>query len=176
MRNKYRTIIIIAIVLIVYFFLFQKRNIYRIGKDTYVTTWKQWNGNTFVMPYKYYGLVPPQKNYFSVSTNSGLDLIFIDDSTIVIKSNSKSNSQEITSFDNYRYLYYIEYDYYENGKYLGKKDSLKINRGLQNSYLSKEYQFHKENNKLEDYMAFIIWRKMYEKPSFYEYKEKEVGW
>lgn len=174
MKTKYKAIVLIVIILILYFFLLQKRNIYRIGKDIYVTTWKHWNGNTYVMPYKYYGLILPKNNYFSVSTNSGLDMIFIDDSTIVIQSNSKSDSTDIVNFDNYRYVYFIEYDYYEKGKYLGKKDSLKKNRGYQEYSFLKKYQFHKENNKLGDYMAFISWWKMYEKPSFSEYREKEV--
>jgi hypothetical protein len=145
MRNKYRTIIIIAIVLIVYFFLFQKRNIYRIGKDTYVTTWKQWNGNTFVMPYKYYGLVNPKINYIRVDTRNSLGLFFVNDSIIVF-SNELFDNIPVINFSKANTFYF----------------SVNENNSMYKHYYEKT-------------KAFIEWSKIYEEPYYSEVIESNFS-
>ena len=144
MRKTYKTIIIIAIVLIVYFFLFQKRDIYRIGKDTYVTTWKQWNGNTFVMPYKYYGLIKPKTDYILVSTGCSLGLFFVNDSIIIFSNELFERIPEI-NFSRAKTFYF------------------NVNEN------NSKYQIYFEKAK-----AFIEWAKMHEQPDYSKVLESSL--
>ena len=70
--RKYVVFLIILIVSLMLFY--ESRHFYKIGDRT-LTVWKTNNG-CFVIPYSYYGILPPQKNYLRLS-NIGTVHIFI---------------------------------------------------------------------------------------------------
>ena len=70
--RKYVVFLIILIVSLMLFY--ESRHFYKIGDRT-LTVWKTNNG-CFVIPYSYYGILPPQKNYLKLS-NIGTAYIFL---------------------------------------------------------------------------------------------------
>lgn len=101
--RKYVVFLIILIVSLMLFY--ESRHFYKIGDRT-LTVWKTNNG-CFVIPYSYYGIIPPQKNYLKLS-NIGTVHIFIvpNDSLYIFAepysdgyselSNQMNNSKMIT--------------------------------------------------------------------------------
>jgi hypothetical protein len=71
MRRHISLITIFIGVLIIFY---ETRHFYKIGDRT-LTIWKT-NSGCFVIPYSYYGILPPQKNYLKLS-NIGTAYIFL---------------------------------------------------------------------------------------------------
>jgi len=56
-------------------FFYETRHFYKIGDRT-LTVWKT-NSGCFVIPYSYYGILPPQKNYLKLVPKDSL-YIFVE--------------------------------------------------------------------------------------------------
>lgn len=112
-RSKKTLITITAIVIIIFLFI-QKRDIYDLGNNHYVTRW-----GAYIMPYKYYGLVTPEDNFIKLYNFDGVDLVFIADSNIIIGEHY--GDSVLMKFSKYNCKYYNknEFDefkkiYYDN--------------------------------------------------------------
>lgn len=99
-------IIFITIIIIVLFVFYQHRNIYHLGNNHYVTRWR-----SYIMPYKYYGLIAPKDNFIKLYNFDGVDLVFISDSCIVI--GEQYGDSVLMKFSKYSCKYYNECMYDE---------------------------------------------------------------
>ena len=61
---------------------YEGRTFYSIHKKNF-TIWKTYSG-CYIMPYRYWGLCKPNKNYLRLSNIGAIDIFILDDSTLSI--------------------------------------------------------------------------------------------
>ena len=61
---------------------YEGRSFYSIHKKNF-TIWKTYSG-CYIMPYRYWGLCKPNKNYLRLSNIGAIDIFILDDSTLSI--------------------------------------------------------------------------------------------
>ena len=86
-------------------FFYETRHFYKIGDRT-LTVWKT-NSGCFVIPYSYYGILPPQKNYLKLS-NIGTAYIFLvpkDSLYIFTRVRDKKRLEKVGNLVKNSYLY-----------------------------------------------------------------------
>lgn len=120
------------IVFLLYFMLWTllgyiagRRN-YKLGDNHYVTIWKRGGGCCYIMPYKYCGLVLPDKN-FILDHNLGAISIFKEGSTLLIYDEAGEKEKGIKGFylPDYKYEY-IDYPYFDYLPGYIAVDSMKV--------------------------------------------------
>lgn len=113
---------LIMIVFLLYFMLwtwleyFAGRENYKFGNNQYITIWKRGSGYCYLMPYKYCGLILPNKN-FIIANNTGNIGIYYNpnDTTFFIDDGRRESDKSVNMIYlpdyKYQHLNYPDYSY-----------------------------------------------------------------
>ncbi len=69
-------------------FYFEYRHFYSLNATETITVWRYYNGKAYIIPGRYYGLIPPTKNYIESPIKNDVTLYFSDElpGTIIIRA------------------------------------------------------------------------------------------
>ena len=120
--NKLFRVIVksVMIILLIHYLFFiwwgivYGRGVYKLGDTDYVTVWKRAGGDCYIMPYKYYGLILPKKNFFVADNLGGLDIVK-EDSTLLICDACSEKDKKIKGIylPDYKYEYIDYYPHFD---------------------------------------------------------------
>lgn len=71
------------------------RGVYKLGNEQYVTVWKRGGGDCYVMPYKYCGLILPDKNFILADNLGSIGIYYKEDSTLIIDDGMRGKGNKM---------------------------------------------------------------------------------
>jgi hypothetical protein len=107
MRKLFFRIGALVSLLYLLFIIFFSKQVYRIEHNKFITVWKRFGGDCYIMPYRYYGLILPNDNYIKTDNASQFQFYFLENSpnVIVIRTSNKyvfknkKGSLKVINFD-----------------------------------------------------------------------------
>lgn len=91
-------------------YIFGRPEVYTLGESQgekqYVTIWKRLGGETFIMPYKYCGFTLPEKNFIVIDNWGRLEIIFRNDSTLLIFNSRIDKKIKGIYLPDYKYKFF----------------------------------------------------------------------
>lgn len=94
----------IAFMSSIIFAFYESRNFYSIG-DMDFTVWKTWHG-CYIIPFQYFGICKPQKDYLKLSNIGAIDIFIQSDSTLVIFADPHRDGYTEIKCNLKKYRYY----------------------------------------------------------------------
>ena len=79
----------------------QYRHFYQVDNITF-TIWKQFGGDCYITPYRYWWFSTPKKDYIKTSNVGGVLIHINEDSTLIIFNNCYINDDVKCHFTNYK--------------------------------------------------------------------------
>jgi hypothetical protein len=106
-RKRFFKISILLFLIYLLIIVFFGKQVYRVEQDKYITVWKRFGGDCYIMPYRYYGLILPNDNYIKTDNASQFQFYFLENSpnVIVIRTSNKyifknkKGSLKVINFD-----------------------------------------------------------------------------
>jgi hypothetical protein len=105
MKKTFIAWLAIIAVLASVFFIIEDRKFIRINEKKYITVWKIF-GRCFIMPYKYYGLIRPDKNYIETTALNTVTIIYDRNSSADLVLFNNLNEPLNYNFDLFRLKFY----------------------------------------------------------------------
>jgi hypothetical protein len=109
----FTTIISFSLIL----FHFEYRHFYSLNAKERVTVWRCYNGKSYIIPGRYYGLIPPTKNYIESPTKNDVTLYFSDGlpGTIIVKTYETGvTMHQSYSKDKNSFMRFVDYNSNQN--------------------------------------------------------------
>jgi sugar-specific transcriptional regulator TrmB len=91
-----KKIAIIILMFLLFIWYAEKRSIYKVAEDKYITIWKTLNNVCYITPYKYYGIFWPSDNYIK-TTNDNYLVLFLSNNmpkTVIVWENKQDEPIE----------------------------------------------------------------------------------